>query len=162
MLACWQLRITQLGIKISCFASFIYSFTFSLTFTFPACGQAMVSGVVPFPPGTCLKFLSRIASSIPTARRLSSSVATITHAFAISASQFVHKKKSLRIYTRMHSGGIELTKLTYSRHEDNLLRRRGDRLLLWHLKCRINSNTIQQQYSFCGVLLFSDDGWVYT
>ena len=47
----------------------------------------------------------------------------ITHAFALSVSQFVHKKKSVRIYTStsMHSGGLELTKLTYSRHEDNLL-----------------------------------------
>ena len=36
----------------------------------------------------------------------------------------------MRIYTSMHSGGLELTKLTYSRHEDNLLRHRGDRLTL--------------------------------
>ena len=37
----------------------------------------------------------------------------LTHALAISASQFVRKKKSPRIYasTRMHSG-FELTKLT--------------------------------------------------
>ena len=53
----------------------------------------------------------------------------LTHAFALSASQFVHKKSSQRIYTGMHSGGPELTKLTYSRHEDNLLRHRGDRHL---------------------------------
>ena len=52
----------------------------------------------------------------------------LTHAFALSASQFVHKKKSLRIYTSMHSGGLELTKLTYSKHKDNLLHHRGDRL----------------------------------
>ena len=31
------------------------------------------------------------------------------------------------MYTSMHSGGLELMKLTYSRHEDNLLRHRGDR-----------------------------------
>ena len=36
-------------------------------------------------------------------------------------------KKSLRIYTSMHLGGLELTKLTYSRHDDNLLRHRSDR-----------------------------------
>ena len=36
----------------------------------------------------------------------------------------MHKKKSLRIYTSTHSGGLELTKLTYSRHEDNLIRDR--------------------------------------
>ena len=44
----------------------------------------------------------------------------------------MHKKKSLRIYTSMHSGGLELTKLTYSRHEDNLLLHRGDRTLLYN------------------------------
>ena len=54
----------------------------------------------------------------------------LTHAFALSASQFVHKKKSLRIYTSMLSGGLELTKLTCNRHEDNLLRHRRDRLNL--------------------------------
>ena len=38
-------------------------------------GQAVVTGVVPSPPGTCLQFLSRIGFSIPTARRFSSNVA---------------------------------------------------------------------------------------
>ena len=38
----------------------------------------------------------------------------LTHALALSASQFVHKKKSPRIYTSMHAGGFELTKLTYT------------------------------------------------
>ena len=52
----------------------------------------------------------------------------LTHALALSASQFVHKKKSLRIYTSMHSGGFELTKLTYTGLEDNLICHRGDRL----------------------------------
>ena len=45
------------------------------------------------------------------------------------ASHFVHKKKKyVRIYTSMHSGGVELTKLTYkySGHEDNLPGHRGD------------------------------------
>ena len=51
----------------------------------------------------------------------------LTHALALSASQFVHKKKSPRIYTSMHSGGFELTKLIYTRLEDNLIRHRGDR-----------------------------------
>ena len=36
-----------------------------------------------------------------------------THAFAIFASQFVDKRKFQRIYTSMHSAGLELTKLTY-------------------------------------------------
>ena len=30
----------------------------------------------------------------------------------------------------MHSAGLELTKLTYTRLEDNLIRHRGDRLLI--------------------------------
>ena len=36
----------------------------------------------------------------------------LTHALALSASQFVHKKKSPQICTSMHSWGFELTKLT--------------------------------------------------
>ena len=53
----------------------------------------------------------------------------LTHALALSASPFVHKKKSPRIYTIMHPGGLELTKLTYIRLDDNLIRHRGDRLM---------------------------------
>ena len=52
----------------------------------------------------------------------------LTYALALSASQFVHKKKSLRIHTIMHSGKLELTKLTYTRLEDNLTRHRDNRL----------------------------------
>ena len=39
----------------------------------------------------------------------------------------MHKKTSPRICTSMHSGGFELTKLSYARLEDNLIRHRGDR-----------------------------------
>ena len=53
----------------------------------------------------------------------------LTHAPALSASQFVHKKKSQRNYTSMHSAGLELTKLTYTRLEDNLIRHRGGRCI---------------------------------
>ena len=53
----------------------------------------------------------------------------LPHALAVSANQFVRKKKSPRIYTSMHSGGFELTKLTYTRLEDNPIRHRGDRPL---------------------------------
>ena len=49
----------------------------------------------------------------------------LTDALALSASQFVHKKKSHRICTSMHSAGLELTKLTYTRLEDDLIRDRG-------------------------------------
>ena len=66
----------------------------------------------------------------------------LTHALALSASQFVHKKKSQRIYTSMHSAGLELTKLTYrTRLEDNLIRHRGDRQTAVHM------HTEQQQQS---------------
>ena len=32
------------------------------------------------------------------------------------------------MYTKMHSGGLELAKLTYTRVEDNLIRHGGDRV----------------------------------
>ena len=51
----------------------------------------------------------------------------LTHALALSASQFVHEKKSRRAHTSMHSAGLELTKLTCTTLEDNLIRHRGDR-----------------------------------
>ena len=64
----------------------------------------------------------------------------LTHALVLSASQFAHNKKSLRIYTSMHSAGLELTQLTYeySRHEDNLLHHRGaveDEYLYLDFRC---------------------------
>ena len=90
----------------------------------------MVTGVVPSPP--------RILPSAFTPHRVQKSHCSsivhrvlLTHAVALSASQFVHKKKSQRIYTSMHSAGLELTKLTYTRLEDNLIRHRGDRVYGW-------------------------------
>ena len=104
----------------------IYIFFFS-HFYFPASGQAVVTGVVPSPP--------RFLPAIFIAHRVQQShyssifhrVLSLTHALALSASQFVHKKRSQRSYTSMHSAGLELTKLTYTRLEDNLIRHRGDR-----------------------------------
>ena len=99
---------------------------FSSHFYFPASGQAMVTGVVPSLP--------RFMPSIFIAHRVQQSQCSsifhrvlLTHALALSASQFVPKKKSSRFFTSMHSGGLELTKLTYTRLEDNLIRHRGDR-----------------------------------
>ena len=58
----------------------------------------------------------------------------LTYAFALSASQFVRKKKSPRIYMSLHSGRIKLTKLTYNtRLEYNLIRHRGDRVTVHRL-----------------------------
>ena len=72
----------------------------------------------------------------------------LPHALALSASQFVRKKKSPRIYTSMHSGGFELTKLTYTRLEDNLIRHRGDRLFMAY---QVPGTGIHTRYlvSFC-------------
>ena len=86
----------------------------------------MVTGVVPSPP----RFLPSIFIAHRVQRSHCSSIfhrVLLTHALALSASQFVHKKKSQRSYTSMHSAGLELTKLTYTRLEDNLIRHRGDR-----------------------------------
>ena len=107
----------------------IYIFFFFLAhFHFPASGQAVVTGVVPSPP----RFLRSIFIAHRVQQSHCSSIAhrvLLTHALALSASQFVHKKKPQRIYTSMHSAGLELTKLTYTSLEDNLIRHRGDRHL---------------------------------
>ena len=87
--------------------------------------KAVVTGVVPSPP----RFLPSIFIAHRVQQSHCSSIfhrVLLTHALALSASQFVHKKKSKRIYTSVHSAGLELTKLTYTRLEDNLIRHRGD------------------------------------
>ena len=57
--------------------------------------------------------------------------ALLSHALALSASKSIcAQENSQRIYTGMHSGEFELTKLTYTRLEDNLIRHRGDRSTL--------------------------------
>ena len=102
----------------------IYLFVFTHMY-FPASAQAVVTGVVPSPPW----FLPSIFISHRVQQSPSLSIfyrVLLTHALAFrSASQFMRKKKSPRIYTRMHSGGFELTKLTYTRLEDNLVHHRG-------------------------------------
>ena len=109
-----------------------FYFFHSSHFHFPASGQAVVTGVVPSSPAALAFnfFLSRIGFINPIARRFFHRVLP-THALALSAGQSAHKKKSPRNYTsRMHSGGFELTKLTYTRLEDNLIRNRGDHYIL--------------------------------
>ena len=96
---------------------------------FPASGQAVVTGVIPSPP----RFLPPIFITHRVQQSHCSSIVhrmLLTHALALSASQFVHKEKSQQIYTSTHSAGLELTKLTYTRFEDNLIRHRGDRLIV--------------------------------
>ena len=77
------------------------------------------------PPGSCLTiFITRIGFSNPTARRFFIECCWLTLS-RFPQVKFVHKKKSQRIHTSMHSAGLDLTKLTYTRLEDNLTRRRG-------------------------------------
>ena len=100
-------------------------FFFSL-FYFPDSGQAVVTGVVPSTP----RFLPSIFIAQRVRKSHCSSIlhrVLLTHALALSASRFVHKNKSQRIYTRVHAAGLELTKLTYTRLEDIHIRHRGDR-----------------------------------
>ena len=113
-------------IKVKVHSFFFFVFFFLAHFHFPASGQAVVTGVVPSPP----RFLPSIFIAHRVQQSHCSSIfhrVLLTHALALSASQFVHKKKSRRFYTSMHSAGLELTKLTYTRLEDNLIRHRGDR-----------------------------------
>ena len=105
----------------------IFFISFSTHIFFLASGQAVVTGVVPSSP----RFLPSIFIAHGVQQSHCSSIfhrVLLTHALALSASQFVHKKKSPRINTTMHSGGFELTKPTYTRLEDNLIRHRGERL----------------------------------
>ena len=95
-------------------------------FYIPASGQAVVTGVVPSLP----LFLPSIFIAHRVLQSHCSSIiyrVLLTHVLALSASQFVHKKKSLRIQTSTHSGRLELAKPTYTRLEDNLIRHQGDR-----------------------------------
>ena len=64
-------------------------------------------------------------------------VLLLTHALAFSASQFVGKEKSPRIYSSMHSETFELTKLTYARLEDNMIRHRGEGWLVTPLRTEV-------------------------
>ena len=102
---------------------------FLLFFTriyFPASGQAVVTGVVPSPP----RFLPSLFIAHRVQQSHCSSIfhrVLLTNALGPSASQLVHKEKSQRIYTGMHSAGLELTGLNYHGLEDNLTRHRGDR-----------------------------------
>ena len=100
----------------------LFFYFFFRTLLLSASGQAVVTGVVPSSP--------RFFPSIFIAHRVQHSHCSsifhrmlLTHALALSASQFVHMKKSQRIYTSMHSAGLELTKLTYTRLEVNLIPR---------------------------------------
>ena len=55
---------------------YLYLFIFGLTFTFQLLDKPWSPVSSLLPPGTCLRFLSRIGFSISTARRFSSNFAT--------------------------------------------------------------------------------------
>ena len=106
-----------------------YTFCFVLfflcpTFTFQLLDK-LWSQVSPLlPPSTCLQFLSRIGFSIPTAHHFSSNAANL-RSRAFRESICAQENGPTNLYECMHSGGLELVQLTYSRHEDNLLHHRG-------------------------------------
>ena len=81
----------------------------------------------------------------------------LTHALALSPSQFVHNSKSPRIYTSMHSAELELTKLIHTRLEDKLIRHRGDRpniQILVGLRERMSSKIHVSGTTYIDFLLF--------
>ena len=103
----------------------------------------MVTGAVPFP--------LRFSLSIFIAHRVQQSHCSSichrqlpTNALELSAGQFVHRKKSPRFYTSMHSGGLEIMKLTYTRLEDNLISHRGNRLICTTPQPRASGETTLQ------------------
>ena len=129
--SCLILRGIYRCLLCYCLGHYCFFLSFFSHFYFSASGQAVVTGVVPSPP----RFLPPIFIAHKVQQSHCASIfhrVLLTHALALSASQFVHKKKFPRIYTSMHSVGFELTKLTYSRLEDNLIRHRGDRVLIMH------------------------------
>ena len=119
----------------SFFFCFFFRSLFFHTFTFQLLDKpwSQVSSLLP--PGFCLQFFiaHRVQQShCPSIFRR----VLLTHALALSASQVVHKKKSQCIYTSMHSAGLELAKLTYTRLEDSLIRHRGDRCTFC-IRCQV-------------------------
>ena len=85
----------------------------------------MVTGVVPSPPRVLPQRLSRIGfSNSILLVDFPSSVAN-SRSIALRKSLYA-PEKSLQNYANMHPGGLELTKLTYTRLEDNLIRHLGD------------------------------------
>ena len=94
--------------------------------------------VVLLPPGSCLQFC--IAKRVQQSH--CSSIfhrVLLTHALALSASQFVCKKKST--VCKYALGGIRTQETGHARLEDNLIRHRGDRLLPLHLPDTDTSTT---------------------
>ena len=108
-------------------------FFFLHTYTFQLLDKpwSQVSSLLP--PGSCLQFLSRIkGSAIPLLVDFLSNVVANSRSRAFHKSICAQEKVPSRICMSMHSGGLELAKLAYARLEDNLIRHRGDRLVIYH------------------------------
>ena len=146
-------RDTPIARITGCVSSLrIYLYLYILHFYLPAYGQAVVTGVVNSPPP---RFLPSISIAYRIRQSHCSSIfhrVLLTHALAVSASQFVHKKTSPRIYSNMHSAGLELTKLTFfTRMEDNLIRNRGDRSIRRRLPLQLLQQCTYQDRKKSGV-----------
>ena len=90
-----------------------FLFFFLTLFTFQLLDKAVVTGVVPSSPLLLPSiFIAHRVQQSPCSSIFHRVLLIITHALALSASQFVHKEKSQRICTSMHPAGLELTKLT--------------------------------------------------
>ena len=104
-----------------------YIYIFSHLY-FPASGQAVVKGVVPSAPRFLPSiFIARIGFSNPTARRFFIKCVANSRSRTSRKTICAQEKVPTNLCEYMLSAGLELTKLTYTRLEDNLLRHRGDR-----------------------------------
>ena len=114
---------------------YVYKYIYIYFFTniyFPPSGQAVVTGVVPFsPPGSCLQFC--IAHRV-----LANPLLVVLHRVLLTQTlsrfprvNWCTRKSPHDFFTSMHSGGLELTKVTCTKLEDNLIRRRGDRSCMY-------------------------------
>ena len=77
------------------------------------------------PPRSCLQFLSRIGFSNPTARRFFIESVANSRSRAFLQVNLCTRKSPHELLRVMHSGGFELTKLTYTTLKYNLIRHRG-------------------------------------
>ena len=107
---------------------FFFFFSHTFPFQLPT-SRALVTGVVPSSPPVLafkLKILSRIGFSNPAARRFFTWCCSLTLSRFPQVNLCTRKSphEFVQVCTRE---GLELTKLTYTRLEDNLIRHRGDR-----------------------------------
>ena len=85
-------------------------------------------GVVPFPPPVlAFIFYRAYGSAVLLLVDFSSNGAINNSRSRVFRKSICAQEKSPPIYTSMHSGGFKLTKLAYTRLEDNLIRHQGDR-----------------------------------